>query len=417
MEVMFCHVPELVHDRKIGLASSGTVKLILNAEALRPPITGVGNYTFHLLEQYLKRDLVDDVYCFGGTNWRTGDAQLAITAALKAQDQQGEKSVTDAAVAAIRAAIGEIPGSKSLYSFVMDKRFERTANNIRSAVYHETNYILKPYAGPCVTTVHDLSHIRYPQFHPPNIIEWLGQRLSNSLDRADCIITVSNIVRNELIERFNLPEQKVCTVYEGVEERYQPRTEAQTLGVLSGLGLLHKQYVLLVATLEPRKGIDVLLDAWCLLPEPLRRAFPLVLTGSSGWRNTAILDRIGALTAEGTVRHLGYVPADVLPILFSGAAVFSYPSVYEGFGLPVLDAMSSGVPVICRAGTSMAEFSQGACILCETGEPEELALKLEVLLEDQVARDEWTKRGLSQAAQFSWERCAAETAKIYRQIA
>jgi alpha-1,3-rhamnosyl/mannosyltransferase len=391
------------------------VNLILNAEALRPPITGVGNYTFHLLEQYVKRVLVDDVYCFTGTNWRTGDAQLAITAALKAQDRKGATSVTDAAVAAIRAAIGKIPGSMFLYSFVMDKRFERTANDIHGAVYHETNYILKPYAGPCVTTVHDLSHIRYPQFHPPNIIEWLG-RLPQSLERADCIITVSNIVRDEIIERFNLPQQKVHTVYEGVDECYQPRTESQTLSVLSGLGLLHKQYVLLVATLEPRKGIDVLLDAWCLLPESLRRAFPLVLTGSVGWRNTAILDRITALTAEGTVRHLGYVPADVLPILFSGAAVFSYPSVYEGFGLPVLDAMSSGAPVICRAGTSMAEFSQGACTLCETGEPEELALKLEMLLEDQVARDEWTKRGLSQAAQFSWQRCAAETAKIYRQI-
>jgi glycosyltransferase involved in cell wall biosynthesis len=392
------------------------VKLILNAEALRPPITGVGNYTFYLLEQYLKGVLVEEVHCFSGTHWRTGHAQRDITAALKAETGNSVKSLKHIAVERIRAAIGTIPGSKPLYSFVMDKRFERTANNIPDAVYHETNYILKPYAGACVTTVHDLSHIRYPQFHPPHVVRWLERELPLSLNRADRIITVSNLVRRELLEHFDLPEQKVHTVYEGVEERYVPRSESQTLTVLSSFGLLHKQYILLVATLEPRKGIDVLLDAWCLLPETLRRAFPLVMTGSSGWRNSALLDRITNLIAGGTVHHLGYVPADVLPILFSGAAVFTYPSVYEGFGLPVLDAMSSGVPVICRAGTSMAEFSQGSCLLCDTGEPEELAVKLETLLESQTVRDDWAQKGMTQAAQFSWERCASETAEIYRQI-
>jgi len=392
------------------------VKLILNAEALRPPITGVGNYTYHLLEQYLRGVLVEDVHCFTGTHWLTGHAQQEITAALKAESGKSEKSMGDIAVEQLRAAIGRIPGTKALYSFVMDKRFERTANDISDAVYHETNYILKPYAGACVTTVHDLSHIRYPQFHPPHLVEWLERFLPLSLGRADRIITVSDLVRHELLDHFDLPENKVYTVYEGVEERYMPRCESQTSTVLSSFGLLHKQYVLLVATLEPRKGIDVLLDAWCLLPDSLRRAFPLVMTGSSGWRNSALLDRIAALIAGGTVRHLGYVPADVLPILFSGATVFTYPSVYEGFGLPVLDAMSSGVPVICRADTSMAEFSQGSCLLCDTGEPEELAEKLEILLDSQSARYEWGNKGIAQAAQFSWERCAAETTEIYRQI-
>ena len=119
---------------------------------------------------------------------------------------------------------------------------------------------------------------------------------------------------------------------------------------------------------------------------------------------------------EGSVRHLGYVPYATLPILYSGAAVFSYPSVYEGFGLPVLDAMSSGVPVICRAGTSMAEFSRGACVLCETGEAGELAEKLTVLLQDPEARAAWGKRGLDRAGDFSWSRCARETAAVYRRV-
>jgi alpha-1,3-rhamnosyl/mannosyltransferase len=393
------------------------VKLILNAEALRPPITGVGNYTYHLLEQYLQGDLVDEVHCFSGTDWRSGDEQFAFTSNLKALDETGGKRTVGLAIAQLRAAIGVIPGAKPLYSMIMDRRFERTANAIPEGVYHETNYILKPFAGACVTTVHDLSHIRYPRYHPQHVIEWLDRHLAPSLARADCIITVSNLVRDEVLEHFDVPEHKVRTVYEGVDAGYRPRDPDQTAQLLSQYGLSHKQYVLLVATLEPRKGIDVLLDAWALLPIDLRRQFPLVLTGSSGWRNAAIVERISALTEEGTVRHLGYVPASALPVLFSGAAVFSYPSVYEGFGLPVLDAMSSGVPVICRAGTSMAEFAQGACVLCDTGEPQELALALESLLQSASARDEWGAKGLRQAAQFSWQRCASETAQIYREIA
>ena len=393
------------------------MQLIFNAKALRPPVTGVGNYTYHLLEQYLQgRYAVDGVYCFSGTHWLTGSEQLAITADIRTRRETSAARSLNGAVAQIREAIGKIPGVLSLFSIAMDQRFKSTANAIQGAVYHETNYILRPYSGPCVTTVHDLSYLRYPQYHSDHLVDWLAHGLPKSLDRADCILTVSNIVREELIEHFSIPEQKVRTVYSGVEACYRPRSEDQTCTVLTALGLRHKHYVLLTATLEPRKGIDVLLDAWSLLPESLRRDIPLVLTGSPGWRNEALMTKLAALMAEGTVRYLGYVPADVLSVLFSGAAVFCYPSVYEGFGLPVLDAMSSGVPVICRAGTSMAEFSQGACVLCNTGEPEELAFNLESLLCSQSLRDHWAEKGERQAALFSWERCAAETAEIYREV-
>jgi alpha-1,3-rhamnosyl/mannosyltransferase len=393
------------------------VKLIFNAESLRPPITGVGNYSFHLLEQFLNDKRFDEVHCFSGTHWLSGQEQYAATLSLKQQSNSVDPGPGEKLQSGVRALIGAIPGSKSLYSRIMDRRFERTANTLGGAVYHETNYILKPYAGPCITTVHDLSHIRFPQYHHAHVIEWLERGLPATLDRADCIITVSNVIRDELLHYYDVPAEKVHTVYEGVEECYQPRSGQQTASVLSHYGLLHKQYVLLVATLEPRKGIDVLLDAWELLPLALRQAFPLVLTGSSGWRNQAIVTRLERFIAEGTVHHLGYVPDSALPVLFAGAAVFTYPSVYEGFGLPVLDAMRSGVPVICRAGTSMAEFAQGACLLCDTGEAEELATRLQSLLEDPPLREAWAQKGMSRARDFSWQQCAAETAALYRLVA
>jgi alpha-1,3-rhamnosyl/mannosyltransferase len=390
------------------------VNLIFNAEALRPPITGVGNYSFHLLEQHLSDNRFDQVHCFTGTEWQSGVAQIATTAGLKARADLEKPGVRDIAVDRFRKAVGTIPGVKPLYDHIMDRRFERHANSVPNAVYHETNYILKPYAGPCVTTVHDLSHIRYPEYHPPNIIDWLGNNLEDSLRRADHVITVSDVVRDEVLEFYDIPSEKVHTVYEGVDAQYRTRSSAETSNLLSEWGLKHKEYVLLVATLEPRKGIDVLLDAWGLLPLELRKAYPLVLTGSGGWRNSALVNRIERFMEEGTVRHLGWVSSDTLPLLFSGATIFTYPSVYEGFGLPVLDAMSSGVPVICRSGTSMAEFAEGACLLCDTGEAEELARKMEALLQSGEERNTWTEKGLRQAAKFSWARCASETAEIYR---
>jgi len=379
-------------------------------------MTGIGNYTFHLLEQFLDSREIDEVHCFNGTQWLDGETQRAVTARLRADGGEASKRPIDVAVAKLRKVAARIPAAKKLYTRMMDDRFENFANSIPGSVYHETNYTLKSFQGPCVTTVHDVSHKLYPDYHAPNVTEWLDAKLPESLQRADCIITVSNIVRDELQQYFDVPGNKIRTVYSGADDCYQPRTPAQTTSVLSAFGLSHGKYVLLTATLEPRKGIDTLLDAWQLLPESLRREFPLVLTGSTGWRNERVLQRISAFIAEGTGHQLGHVPAEVLPFLFSGAAVFTYPSVYEGFGLPVLEAMSSGVPVICRAGTAMAEFAEGSCVLCDTAEAEELKVNLEMLLNDSQTRQQWAERGLSQSRKFSWKQCAADTIDVYRAL-
>lgn len=393
------------------------MNLIFNAESLRPPITGVGNYSFHLLSELLAQTLVDEVHSFTGTGWQDGHEQLAATRALKAQGEPAPGSGGAVSVGQLRNLAGRLPLVKATYDRVLERRFERYANAVPNAVYHETNYILKPYKGPCVTTVHDLSHLRFPEFHPDEVVDWLERSIETSLARADRVITVSEVVRDELLAHYRIPADQVSVIYEGVDAGYQPRAASETAPVLFPYGLRHGGYVLLVATLEPRKGIDVLLDAWAQLPQHTRCEYPLVLTGSKGWRNEAIRERMEFFIAEGSVKYLGYVPAGHLPSLFSGAAVFAYPSVYEGFGLPVLDAMSSGVPVICRAGTSMAEFADGACLLCDTGEAQELAGKITLLLNSEAQRAQWGARGRERAGAFSWSRCARETAAVYESLA
>ncbi|MGB1141718.1 MAG: glycosyltransferase family 4 protein, partial [Halioglobus sp.] len=222
--------------------------------------------------------------------------------------------------------------------------------------------------------------------------------------------------RQELIDMLGVAPERIHTIYEGVDEDYYPRDSTECAPVLSEYGLAHGHYVLLVATLEPRKGVDTLLAAWEQLPMSVRRDCPLALVGSSGWHNDDIMAQIQRLGAEGTVRRLGYVPDAHLPALFAGASVFCYPSVYEGFGLPVLDAMASGVPVICRAGTSMAEFAEGSCVLCDSDEPEELSATLLRLLDSADERRRKSEQGRTQAAKFSWQRCAQETAQLYRNV-
>lgn len=391
------------------------MKLLLNAEALRPPITGIGNYTYHLLEQYIALGLYEQIDCFTGTDWVSGDTALSVSA-LSRGSTPSVPTTQQRSIQQIRELIGMIPGSKFAYDRMMDNRFKRFAAAQKHALYHETNYILKPHTGPCVTTVHDLSHVRFPQYHPEHVVKRLDSLLPESLARADIVITVSDLIRDEVIMHYGLSPEKVRTVYEGVEPAYSPRKPHETNPVLAEHGLEHGRYVLMVATLEPRKGIDTLLDAWDCLPLSLRQACPLVLVGSSGWGNDALRERLRGFYAQGTVKHLGYVPAQLLPTLYSGASVFCYPSVYEGFGLPVLDAMSSGVPVICRAGTSMAEFAKGACVLCDTGEFQELAEQLKALMEDPGQREIWGRKGLEQSRQYTWERCARETHALYREL-
>ncbi len=393
------------------------MNLIFNAESLRPPITGVGNYSFHLLQHLLADSLVASAHCFTGTEWCSGAEQIVATQALKSSQSQGLPTTKTAALQqALRGSIGLIPGTKPLYDSIMRRRFDRGARQVNNAVYHETNFIVKPFSGPTVTTIHDLSHLRFPDYHPTHVLRWLNDGLERSLCGADKIITVSHIVAEELVQYYRVDPRKICTIYEGVDAVFRPRTPGETESVLSRYGIHHGRYVLMVATLEPRKRIELLLEAWALLPAELRSAFPLVLTGSRGWLNADLHRKLARFIDEGLVRHLGYVPATDLPVIYSGAAVFGYPSIYEGFGLPVLEAMSSGVPSIVNAGTSMAEFAGAACISCEADDPVEWQQRLANLLVDEQKRGDWGARGLAKSTEFSWQRCAQETAAVYRTL-
>jgi alpha-1,3-rhamnosyl/mannosyltransferase len=283
-------------------------------------------------------------------------------------------------------------------------------------LYHSPNFYLPPFAGPAIATIHDLSIFRFPQFHPAERVSFMQREIEAALTRANFLITDSEFIRQEVIEFFGWPKDKIQAVPLGVTTEYRPRGTEQAVSVLAKFGLDFGSYALCVATIEPRKNIEVLLSAYEALPQTIRKYFPLVLVGGSGWRSEAIHKRIEQGQRQGWLHYLGYVSEVELPILFSAARGFLYPSLYEGFGLPVLEAMASGLPVLISDRSSLPEVASGAGLIVEAENVQAMTENIRILLED----DQWRKsaiiRSLKAAAQYSWDTTARKTIEVYRSV-
>jgi alpha-1,3-rhamnosyl/mannosyltransferase len=221
-------------------------------------------------------------------------------------------------------------------------------------------------------------------------------------------------VRDELVAAFGTPPAKIHPIYLGVSADYRPRSAEETQGVLAAQGLVHGRYVLAVGTLEPRKNLIQGLRAFRRLPEALRESMPFVIVGMKGWLTEGIEAEIAALATKGQVRPLGYLPDEALRHLYAGAAMLVYPSIYEGFGLPALEAMASGIPVITSDRSSLPEVVGDVGITVDPADDAGLAAAMHRLAEDPAERRDRAARGLERARAFTWARCAEETERVYR---
>jgi len=284
------------------------------------------------------------------------------------------------------------------------------------AVYHEPNYILKPYDGPTIVNCHDLSHLLFPEHHPAERVRYLDRNLEKSLRKATRIITLSDFVRQEVLNTFAFDPANVVTVPVGVDDRFRPQGVQGTQDIMARNGLEHGRYILSVATIEPRKNLHGLVRAFMRLPAHLRAAYPLVLCGASGWHESHMEQSLNALAREGSIRRLGYIHEADLPGLYAGAAAFAFPSFYEGFGLPPLEAMASGTPVLASATGSILEVVGDAGLLVDPHDDEALTEGLERILTDQALRDACIAAGLERARRFTWTSCVDRTIALYREL-
>jgi glycosyltransferase involved in cell wall biosynthesis len=288
---------------------------------------------------------------------------------------------------------------------------------------------IAPLVAPCpvITTVHDVHWRRFPETFPTKD-RWLMELfLPLTFRRVAMVITDSRASRDDLVEFFRLPPDKVQVIYLAAEERFfEPLDDSERQKVLRRYGL-QEGYVLFVGVLQPRKNLGRLLSAYATLmgqgagdrgqvgnEAPLP---PLVVVGKLGWQTQTLRQLVSKLQLSERVWFIGYVPDEELPALYQGATVFAYPALWEGFGLPVLEAMASGVPVLTSATSSLREIAEGAAWLVDPLSVTSIADGLCQLLCDETLRAKLRQLGLERARQFSWRQTAEATLRVYEQVA
>jgi glycosyltransferase involved in cell wall biosynthesis len=377
-----------------------TLNLILSVDIIRPPLAGIGHYALQLARGLRGHPAIGSLRYFSTYRWLTDPEQALST----------RRSLHDA-----RRWLPFKPQIALLYGAVQSCWFRRQVERFPDHLLHVPNFILPPCANPTVATLHDFSHLHYPHFHPRERRVYLDRYLPRTLQHATRLIAVSEFVRQEAMALFGVPAERIIAVPNGVDPVFHPYPHAEILPVLSRYGLQPGGYLLAVATLEPRKNLGRLAEAYGRLPATLRQRYPLILVGARGWLTETLERQLAPLERSGQVRRLGYVPQADLPALYAGAHAFAYPSLYEGFGLPVLEALASGVPVLTANRASLPEVAGDAALLVEPEEVDALTAGLERLLVDQDWRTGAVERGLRQAGRFSWTRCVEETVAVYRE--
>ena len=377
------------------------MKLILSVEPVRFPLTGIGRYTYELATRLQRSSEINDLQLFAGRRFLPS----LPTAADQSDAVHGLKRLVQKNAVAVEA-----------YRRLMPYLRKRALKGHEDHLYHSPNYYLPPFAGTSVATFHDLSPFTWAHCHAPQIARFLQKELTLTLQRADALITDSHYTRQELADYFGWPIERIHAVPLASSPEFHPRSADSLREALARYGLQAGGYSLFVGTIEPRKNLETLLDAYGKLPVALRQRWPLILTGYHGWRSEAIHQRIAQAQQQGWARYLGFAASEDLPLLYAGARLFTFPSHYEGFGLPVLEAMSSGVPVVCSNSSSLPEVAGQAALMCAPGDVDGLSALLRQGLEDENWRLAAVQQGLTHAAGFSWERCAQATIEVYRKV-
>lgn len=377
------------------------MNVIFGTDAIKFPLTGIGRYAYELAKGLSQSPEISELLFLNG---RTVTSSLPVLRQKKAGTVDLHNRLKKNWLAS------------ELYRITSPWLKTFALSNYKDAIYHGPNFYLPPKVNRCVATFHDLSVFTMPHCHPLERVRFMQKELLHTVNRAKILITDSEFTRNELIEYFNLPQQKVFTAKLACSNDFYPREDSQLSSVLAKFQLNINGYCLFTSSIEPRKNIESLLDAYECLPNKIRKCIPLVVCGFQGWNSEIVHMRLQKGQAEGWIKYLGYTASEDLPYLFAGARSFLFPSLYEGFGLPVLEAMASGTPVVCSNSSSLPEVVGDAALMCNALDVDALATNISRSIEDEKWREQAKLLGLNRAKLFSWQRCAQETIQAYKQV-
>jgi alpha-1,3-rhamnosyl/mannosyltransferase len=396
------------------------IRIGIETRLLAGQMTGIGNYSFHLLKTLIDACPEVEYRGFGRASWSRFDASTI--RAIEQRQNKGETAVDPGMrqqlVAATRRHIARSSSARVLYRAMHTLAFARTVGRQSLDLYHALNFIPPADAGVVtLPIVYDLSFVRYAKTHPKERLDWLT-RLPAVIAKAPLVQTISEFSRNEIASVYGYPKDKIFVAPPAPAAIFKPLGIEATRRGLAALGLVPGAYLLAVGTLEPRKNLATLVAAYGALSPVERARMPLVIAGGAGWGNVGLPQRASALVQDGSLRFLGMVPDARLRDLYEGAVALLFPSLYEGFGMPVVEAMSCGTAVIHSAGTSMDEISADVGIRLPATDVTAWTDAVRRAIEGAIAEPAPAERQrrIARAKAFDWEVSAGRVQAAYASL-
>ena len=332
-------------------------------------------------------------------------------------DAIGEPDGTEASATRLgwKARLIDLPGmgvARQARQMLISHRINRLAHD--RLVYYEPNMIIRKLAIPTVATINDLSWYHEPSWHPADRLAWIHRHLKTTLGHVQHLTALSHFTKDAAVRELGVAADRITVVGLAPAEAFRPFTAAEAAPVLARFDLVDGSYVLSTSTIEPRKNFDRLFAAHQMLPPDLRRRAPLVIAGGKGWGAGINAVATEAAIRRGELRMLGHVADGDLVALCARAGVFAYVSLYEGFGLPVVEAMAAGCPVVASDTTSIPEVAGEAALLVNPLDEAAIAGGLQAVLEDPALAARLAAAGRIRAAGFTWDGTVAGLLACWR---
>ncbi len=375
---------------------SKTYKIIIDSTPLLHPLTGIGKYTNEIAKRLEKKDIFDINYYYGYYSQKR--IEINQTSQMKF----------------IKAFIMDRPLLKKIVRKILrpfNKLFIPTFD-----LHFAPNLI--PITGikasKTVTTVHDFSFYIHPEWHPQERLDYFDKYFFTNVKQSDWIITGSEFSKKEIIKYLKFTKENITVIHHGVDHNMYKIYDDNILNITKDKLELSDNFLLFVGSIEPRKNLLHLIKAYKLLDEKIKEKFPLILVGFKGWENDEIMIEIRK--EQENIKYLGYLTDKELAYVYNLATVFIYPSLYEGFGIPPLEAMACGTAVISSNAASLPEVCADSALYIDPLNIEDIKDKLQMLLLDELLQEDMIKKGLHRVKQFTWEKSTQKHIEVFEKV-
>ncbi len=366
-------------------------KIIVDSISLLSPLTGIGRYTYEISKELISKDGFDVTFFYGY------------------HSKKLLQPTTNSEIKNIKSLLSKYPFIKKIA-----RKLLIYTSKIASPTYDlywQPNFIPNEgiKAKKIVTSVHDFSFILHKGYHPKERIEYFEKYFFTNVAKSDMIITGSEFSKQEILEQLNFSNEQVKVIYHGINhDLFKIYNDSKVNFELP------EKFIFSVGSIEPRKNLAGLLKAYNSLDKEFKKEYKLVLAGFKGWENEEIIDLIEQ--DKENIHYLGFVSDSELAKVYNLASLFVFPSFYEGFGLPVLEAMACGTPVVCSDVTSLPEVGGDAAVYCNPNNMNDIAEKIEMVLSDEKLQQDMIDKGLKRAEKFTWEKAAQEHLKVFEEV-